>query len=212
MLTIFKNLVDVYLVLYKISWILSEDLLLINQGKMEYVRKYIELYPQDKVVIKGGAAADLFFQEYLMERPVVKDIDVSINTSERRQTIVQRWLAIIPSTYRTDFDEQHPSGIFTIVDPTGSDKSLDVFVNEDVFSTTEVIDGFHVESLGKTINNLHQELVGRKVDIEFMREQKERFQEEIGDHVNKYNRLLARLELLLKCHKERQQRRAAANK
>lgn len=180
---------------------------------MQYVRKYIELYPQDKVVIKGGAAADLFLQEYGLERPVVKDVDVSINTTERGLTVVQRWLAIIPSTHRTDYDEKYPIGIFKIVDPTGSDMSLDIFVNEDYFSSVEEIGGFYVESLGKMINNLHQELVGRKADIEFMRERKEKWtQEQISGDVDKYNRLLARLKLLILCFKKRQEQRSAASK
>lgn len=173
---------------------------------MQYVQRYIELYPNDTVVLKGGAAAYILLKECLNQDIYLKDIDISINTTISAETILQRWLSIVPKTYIVEYDDKYSlsySAIFTLVDTTNSELSLDIFVNEDHYTHLEQVGNFKVERLDCMIGRIYRDLRGRKNEIETTKDllvpwiQKER-----PKLIDKYNRMYKRLELLIECYKK----------
>ena len=178
---------------------------------MQYVQKYMELYPEDTTVVKGGAAAYLILQECLDQNIPINDIDVAINTDVSGQVILDRWLLIVPSSYTVQYDQynlynpEFPISIFTLTDTTGSDFSLDIFVNDDDFTYTEKIGSFNVERLDLMIKRLYSELYDRKSDIEFLRDDPDAMPNiDLQQFIEKYNRMYDRLILLGECFKKRQ--------
>jgi len=152
-------------------------------------------------------------QECLNENIPINDIDVSINTDEPVQMIIDRWLLIVPPTYTlkhesflSQYDPNFINPIFTLTDTTGSDFSLDIFVNEDDIKYTEQIGDFHVERLDLMITKLYNELESRKSDIDYFINNPD----DIGDfdlqeYIEKYKRMHDRLILLNKCFKKRRE-------
>ena len=166
---------------------------------MEHVERYMQLYPNDKVVIKGGAAANLIIKSCLGMIIPMNDIDISINTTESCRTIVERWLSILPGHYVVNYDNYLPT-IFNLTGAADNDISFDIFVNEDNFEFTEKIGPFLVENLNLMTANLNRDLIGRKADIDLMRSGAIGWTEkQISDYIVKYNRMLNRLELLTRC-------------
>lgn len=133
----------------------------------------------------------------------VKDIDVNINTNEKGITILNRWLQIVPVTYSAQYDVNYPIGIFNLNDVTGKELSFDVFVNEDHILYREQIGAFHVERLDKMIEKLYSDLLGRKREIEFLQVLKSPHSYNLPELLEKYNRMLNRLQLLVKCYDQR---------
>lgn len=177
---------------------------------MQYVQKYMELYPEDTVVVKGGAAAYLIIKDCLGQNVPLNDIDVSINTTESERTILSRWVSIVPSSYQ---QVGYASTIFTLVDTTCHDLAFDIFVNEDYFSNTEKVGFYQVERLDLMIFNIFRELKSRKSDMDFIQNPMECWsqnpmecwsQKDISDYIEKYNRISNRLVLLVECLKKRQ--------
>lgn len=169
---------------------------------MDHVKKYMELYPIDKVTIIGGAAAYLLTRKYGKLIPL-KDIDVNIETSESVETVLKRWESVLPSTYTNNYNPEH-SNIATFTDTSGVGLSFDIFVNETFRIPTESVNSFHVEEMTRLIVQLSRDLEGRKVDIDLMRSGLIPWsKEEIDEYVNKYQRLFARLQVLVECWKLR---------
>jgi len=171
---------------------------------MQYVQKYMELYPEDTTMVKGGAAAYLILKECLDQNIPINDIDVAINTDVSVQVIIDRWLLIVPSSYTVRYNPEFPISIFTLTDTTGSDFSLDIFVNDDDFTYTEKIGSFNVERLDLMIKRLYSELYDRKSDIEFLRDDPDAMPNIVLQQIiEKYNRMYDRLILLGECFKKR---------
>lgn len=130
----------------------------------------------------------------------VKDIDINIITKATGETILNRWLSIVPPSYTAKYDVNYPITIFTLTDTTGKDLPIDIFVNEQYIFNTEQIGPFRVQKLDNMITSYYQELLGRKTDIELIRNGTINWNpEELPILIDKYNRMFERLKLLAEC-------------
>lgn len=166
---------------------------------MNFVETYMKLYPDDKVTLVGGAAAYLILQHYGKEIPL-KDIDVNIETTESGETILKRWTDILPLTYTPKYDPKYAIVLFTMIDTTNEGLPFDIFIGKSYFLDREQIGPFYVEEKIQFTTRLFQELEGRKVDIELMHDgQIFCLEIDVLKYIEKYQRLLTRLGLLIEC-------------
>ncbi len=170
---------------------------------MQYIQRYMELYPMDNITLIGGAAAFLQLQNY--GRYIqLNDIDVNISTKESGKTILERWLAIVPSSYIANYDTNYIISFFTLMDSNKQDLSIDVFVNEQYIYETESIGQFKVETIDRMISRYYSELTGRRLDIQLISSGLIKWdQTDLQNQIDKYNRLLERLRLLIECQKHK---------
>lgn len=166
---------------------------------MQYVERYMELYPEDRVTIIGGRAAYLHLSECGINASLK---DVNVETDADGRTILDRFLSIVPPSYTAKFDVNYPISIFTLLDESGEDIPVDVFVNQEYIHDTKRIGAFRVERLDTLINKYYRELLGRKMDVELIQSGVIDWnREEIPLLIDKYNRLLNRLQLLVECYR-----------
>ena len=130
---------------------------------MQYIQQYMNLYPEDETVIKGGAAAHLQLRQCGFYDPI-KDIDVSVRTWKRkgqerarRYEILDRWTAILPKLYTHNYDINNSFGvspaIVTFTDQTGQELHINVFINQENHPYIEEVEGFNVVSFDTLITN-----------------------------------------------------------
>lgn len=186
---------------------------------MQYVIEYMNLYPEDEVVIKGGAAAHLQLRQCGIDDPV-KDVDVSIWTGKGQdgeracnREVLDRWISILPESYVHNYNQDEemffggvmPPSIVTFVDQTKQELPLDVFINEDYHFDIEEVEGFNVVSFDKLITNYYQLLKDYKADYSYMTSANKdgSYDVDISRIVDKHNRAAVRLKSLAVCFSQR---------
>ena len=155
---------------------------------MDAVRRYIERYGMDGVVVIGGAAAYVWIKEYLGIEIPLHDIDVHITTSLTNRDIIQRWLYLLPR-YRA----VEPISSITTLEPRDSrgHTTYDLFINEMPDMPYTVIDGLPVETLNEVIDDHVYTIEGLTSDIDYARDS-----EELDWFLSKRSRMVYRLALL----------------
>lgn len=160
---------------------------------MEVVKKYIDRFKEDRVVVIGGAAASVWIRHYLGLDIVVEDIDIHVNTCKSNETIVDRWLS-----YLHGYDEVPPISSITRL-TCNSKISYDIFINERDYIPAEIVDGVFVENLDEMILTHAFEIDAMRQDLSYSRtKDKER-----EDILNKIERMKHRLSLLRNVNKVR---------
>lgn len=169
---------------------------------MNYLTEYISLYENDRVVVKGGMAAYLQLNQCGIQTRV-EDIDVSITTNQSGKVVLDRWLSILPSSYKAEYDTNYPISIVTLDDQESGQK-FDLFINEDYISSVDLMDGILVESLDGLIKGYHQYLIGSKQDIDLIRTGQINWdKDQLTGLIDKHNRTVERLKLLVQCYQIR---------
>lgn len=162
---------------------------------MEVVKKYIERFKEDRVILIGGAAAYVWIRHYLGIDIEIKDIDVHVNTSKSNETIVDRWLS-----YLHGYDEVPPiSSITTLV--CKSKISYDIFINERGYVPAEIVDGVLVENLIELISSYQFEINSMIEDLSYSGT-KDKEREYIVDKIERVNQRLCLLREVSKVRNE----------
>lgn len=165
---------------------------------MNYINAYQKKYPDDQLVVTGGAGDALHLSSSTGEKIYIKDIDVEVKTNTDGHEQLRRWKSVLPDSYQPRHDDYLE--IITWIDTTGKDLSIDVFINQEDIADTVSIDGFLVRSLDSILDNYKINIPGMKYDIEYMKSQDVSFrlEDELRNTREKYDRYCERYEKLLK--------------
>lgn len=97
---------------------------------LDFIRSYVELYPNDTVVIKGDAAAYIHLSKYGNE-VYIDFIDINIKSEETDETVMGRF-SLLGSNYKTTTKNlSRSSSMFTHNCETGMEFPINVFVDGD---------------------------------------------------------------------------------
>lgn len=171
---------------------------------MEYIAEYTKLYPDDKVVIIGGAAASLHLAQCGIDS-MVKDIDVDVFSTQQNQVVLERWKNVLPGNFTAQYDENYPPQIVTFTDTEGKSIPYDIMINQGFYSDKHVekIGNYTVKRIMPIIQDYLQQLNGSKKDIELIESGIIPWDKDDFEAMKlKYNRLYKRLGLLIGCLKK----------
>lgn len=172
------------------------------QRALTYVKKYIKLYPDDKLTLIGGAAAYLHIQKCDINI-TVNDLDVDIWTNFKGNVILDRWLSILPKTFKATYESDYPITLFTLSDESGENLTFDIFVNEKYIVRAEKICSFPVVPLSDLIYQYYNDLISLKEDIDLIQSGIINWDKKLlHSMIHKYDRYVERLKLLANCYRQ----------
>jgi hypothetical protein len=184
-----------YIVVYKsVSYYTTS-----TSGNMQYIRIYQEKYPEDRLIIGGGAADYLHLKHLNGESVILKDVDVEVCTTSDGKEQLRRWRSILPERYLHTTDYEHIE-IINWVDSTGEELSIDVFINQEEITRTVSIDGFLVKPLEDILSGYSISVEMEQEDIEYIMslDPSQRSEEELLFLKDKHTRHLDRYQKLMK--------------
>lgn len=156
---------------------------------MEYIRRYIRLYPADKLCLIGGAAASIWIESSLKQHIPIKDYDLLLNTRVNVTELMNRWRQLFPTAII-----QHEFGIITIID---SAVTFDIFINERTIPRHSIIEDVPIMNYVSLIQTHLWSIRNCMEDIVYMEIKDDPELEDVRD---KYQRLKQRLKLLKQIH------------
>lgn len=128
---------------------------------MNIIKKYMDIYKDDRVVVIGGYATYIFIKKYMDVSIPISDIDVHIHTSEKEDVIIDRWLSILDG-----YSTSHVSSITTLT--KDGDIPYDIFINENGTLDVVDVDGVYVEHPQSLIEGHEISLDGMKQDLDYI--------------------------------------------
>lgn len=139
---------------------------------MQFINKYINTFPEDDVVLIGGAAAALIIKSCVNKNLPIKDIDVHINTKSSGEQILDKWMSILPTSYSPLYCKDEPLELLTFIDASSQNLNLDIFINQREISSLQEINGIFVENTSNILSCLEAELDERRYEIKYINNSK----------------------------------------